>query len=95
MRYSRLFAAGITTAAVLVAMTGWLVRSSAQTQVAAAKVEPLGQTCVVMTDPFKGKMNGAGLPPGLLPVGDDDKTAILACASLDKRRRTAPALRVG
>ena len=78
MRYSRLFAAGFTTAAVLVAMFVWSGRSSAQTQTAAAaQVEPLGQPCVVMTDPFKGRMAGADLPPGLLPVGDDDKAAIL------------------
>ena len=89
MRYSRLFAAGLVTALVLVAMSGWPGPSSAQTPTAAAQVEPLGQPCVVMTDPFKGRMAGADLPSGLLPVGDDDKAAILK-SGLPCQERVSP-----
>ena len=79
MRHSRLFAVGIATVA-LVAVSGWSGPSSAQTQATAAgspHARPLGQQCIVMTDPFKGKLAGQDLPAGVIPVADADRSSIL------------------
>jgi hypothetical protein len=80
MRHSRLFAVGIATVAVL-AYWGWPGPSSAQAQTAAAgaapHARPLGQQCIVLTDPFKGRLAGQDIPPGVIPVADADRSSIL------------------
>jgi hypothetical protein len=80
MRHSRLFAVGVATV-VVVALSGWPARLSAQTQppaaAAASRAKPLGQQCIVMTDPFKGRLAGPEIPPGVIPVADADRSSIL------------------
>ncbi len=84
MRYSRLFAAGLTTAVGLIAPSGLSGPSSAQTAAmptASQAKPPAGLQCNIklppVTDPFKGKLAGPDLPLGLLPIDDKIKTAIL------------------
>ena len=96
MRYSRLFAAGITTAIGLFALSGLSGPSSAQTTAAPAatsQIQPLPPSfkCnpVAVPDPFKGKLAGPDIPPGILPVSDQDKANILN-SDLPCQERVSP-----
>jgi hypothetical protein len=80
MRNSRLFVVGIATAVIFVAQSGLSKPSSAQTAAKppAAQAKPLTEcTGTRILDPFKGKLAGPDLPPGLLPIDDKVKEAIL------------------
>jgi hypothetical protein len=84
MRHSRLFAVGFATTVALVALAVLSpAPSSAQTPAAPAapqaKPPAPGLQCnaAVIADPFKGKLAGPGVPPGIIPVDDADKAAIL------------------
>ncbi len=80
MRHSRLFAAGLATAAGLILLSGLSTRSPAQT-VAGAPAKPPGlqcaQTIPPLTDPFPGRLAGPALPDKLLPIDEKTRTAIL------------------
>jgi len=94
MRYSRLFVAGLATAVVLVAMSDWSGPSSAQTAAAptAPLAKPPGLQCnaAAVLDPFKGKLAGPDLPPGLIPVDEPTKSSILN-SGLPCQERVNPA----
>jgi hypothetical protein len=79
MHYRPLLSVSFVAATALVALAGLSAPSSAQTAAAAAAppIKPLGQPCIVMTDPFKGKLAGPDLPPGVIPVADADRSSIL------------------
>jgi hypothetical protein len=83
MRYSRrLSAAGLAIALALVVPSGLSGPSSAQTAAppVAAQVKPTGLPCnitAIVTDPFKGKLAGPDLPPGVIPVADETRAKIL------------------
>jgi hypothetical protein len=79
MRNSRLFAAGIATAVILVVLSGLSGSLLAQRHAAlvTAQVKPLGHPCNLMTDPFPGRLAEAELPPGLIPVDAKTRSDIL------------------
>jgi hypothetical protein len=83
MRDNRLFAAGFTTAVALIVLPGLSAPSSAQTAATAVasdiKPLPLKLKCnaVAVPDPFKGKLAGPDIPPGIIPVSGPDKASIL------------------
>jgi hypothetical protein len=79
MRNSRLFAAGIATAVILVVLSGLSGSLLAQRHAAPviAQVKPLGHPCNLMTDPFPGRLAEAELPPGLIPVDAKTRSDIL------------------
>jgi hypothetical protein len=83
MRDSHLFTAELTTAVVLIALSGLSTPSSAQTAATAIapEIKPLALSlkcnAVAVPDPFKGKLAGPELPPGIIPVSDQDKANIL------------------
>ena len=79
MRHSRLFAVGIATAVVLIALARLSAPSSAQTAAkpTAFQSKAPGLKCdtnpkTIATDPFKGSLVGRGVPPGIIPVNDKD-----------------------
>jgi len=76
MPYSPLLAAGLATAVGLVLSSVFSTQAPAQT--AGSATEP-GLACngTRIFDPFKGPLAGPDLPPGLLPIGDKDKSDIL------------------
>jgi hypothetical protein len=83
MRYGCRLASGFATV-VLVVLAGWSGPSSAQTQPAAAvaQVKPPGLQCntaipITGTDPFKGRLAGPDLPPGIIPVDPPTRSSIL------------------
>src|ERR1022692_4319667 len=93
MRYSRLFAVGLATAVGLFALAGLSGPLSAQTA-AAPQIKPLPSIfkCngIPLADPFKGKLAGRDIPPGILPVSDPDKANILS-SDLPCQEQASPA----
>jgi hypothetical protein len=80
MRYSQMLAMGFASAVGLISLSLVTAQSPAQTAGAAtAAPVPPGMTCngARLLDPFKGKLAGPDLPPGLLPIDDKDKSDIL------------------
>jgi hypothetical protein len=79
MRYSRLVAIGAATAVGLISLSELSAQSPAQTAPAPAQSKEPGLQCnpAPVTDPFKGKLAGQDIPPGLLPIDDKDKSDIL------------------
>jgi hypothetical protein len=90
MRDNRLFAAQLATAAAVIVSCGMSAPASAQTAAATAappikplplqlkcNPNPLLPTPGAFSDPFKGKLAGPELPPGNIPVSDQDKANIL------------------
>jgi hypothetical protein len=77
---NRLFAAQLTTALGLILLCGMSAPTSAQTAAAAAAAKPPGLQCntAVVADPFKGKLAGPDIPPGILPVDAATKASILS-----------------
>jgi hypothetical protein len=84
MRDNRLFALGLTTAISLIGLSGLSAPSLAQAVNVAAppQIKPLTPSLkcdpVPLPDPFKGKLAGPQLPPGIIPVSDEDKSKILS-----------------
>src|SRR5580693_7463993 len=88
MRDNRLFAARLATALALIVPFGLSAPASAQTAAAAPPIKPLPLELKcnpnpllpapgAFSDPFKGKLAGPELPPGNIPVSDQDKANIL------------------
>jgi hypothetical protein len=82
MRYRPFLAAALVTAVGLISASVFLARSPAQPAGAAAapqaKTPSMECNGTRVLDPFKGKLAGPDLPPGLLPIDDKDKSDILS-----------------
>jgi hypothetical protein len=81
MHKSHRIAVGVATAVGLIFLPELSAQSPAQTAGAptASQANATGMQCngQRILDPFKGKLAGPDLPPGLLPINDKDKSDIL------------------
>jgi hypothetical protein len=81
IQYSRCLAAGFATALGSILLLGLSMRSPAQTAGTAtawqASVSILHCNSTPILDPFKGKLAGSDLPPGLLPIDNKVIDSIL------------------
>ena len=97
MRDNRLFATGLAAALGLIVICGVSAPSAAQTPAPAAggttEIKPLSPifkcNASPLPDPFKGKLAGADIPPGIIPVSDQDKANILN-SDLPCQERVSP-----